>query len=153
MSHTPKDNGQDRRAPTDPRALAEEIERTRAEVGDTVESLTARTHLRDQARQRAGDVADRAKERIGGRSGALRHAGEQFRGRIAERAGGRGDRTGEATPEQVQQRAQQRAQDATRQVAGTLRRNRRQVACAAMSLLAARWFIRRRRHRRADRAG
>jgi hypothetical protein len=45
--------------PGDPEALAEDIERTRERLGDTVEALTAKLDVTGRARDRAGQVKDR----------------------------------------------------------------------------------------------
>lgn len=142
--NAPKNNGRQRPDKSDPLALQEEIERTRIEVGDTVESLMARTDVRGQARGKAAEVAGRTRDRLGGRSEALRHKGEEWRDRLAERGGPQGERIREALPDQ--------AQDAVRQAAGTARQNPKQVAGVLAALLATRWVVRRRHRRRRERA-
>ena len=45
-----------------PAALVEDINRTRAELGDTVEALVAKVDVRAQARQRAAAISTQATE-------------------------------------------------------------------------------------------
>jgi hypothetical protein len=47
--------------PDDPRALAQGIERTREQLGETMEKLVARVDVRAQARQRATEISGRVK--------------------------------------------------------------------------------------------
>jgi hypothetical protein len=65
--------------PGDPEALAEDIERTRERLGDTVEALTAKLDVTARARDKAGQVKDRIAEvtgdvtgKIAGKTGNLR---------------------------------------------------------------------------------
>jgi hypothetical protein len=54
--------------PQSAEALTAEIERTRLELGETVEALVAKTDVKARARHRAAEVADslRGKARSGG---------------------------------------------------------------------------------------
>ncbi len=54
--------GQD--IPDDPDALVEDIARTRAELGDTVEALVAKVDVKAQAKQRAAEVSSQAKAKL-----------------------------------------------------------------------------------------
>jgi len=67
--------------PTDPEALRAEIAQTRADLGDTVEALAAKTDVKARARETAGHVVDQAKETV-----------TVVRDRAAELAGGAGAR-------------------------------------------------------------
>lgn len=48
----------------DPAALVEDINRTRAELGDTVEALVAKVDVKAQAKQRVAEASTRAKEKL-----------------------------------------------------------------------------------------
>lgn len=50
--------------PTDPEQLRAEIDQTRAELGDTVQALAAKTDVKARAKQAAGDAADGAKQKL-----------------------------------------------------------------------------------------
>jgi hypothetical protein len=50
--------------PTDRERLVGEIERTRADLGGTVEALAAKTDVTTRAKQAAGDTAVQARKRI-----------------------------------------------------------------------------------------
>lgn len=47
----------------DPQQLAEEIERTRAQLGETVEALTAKTDIRAMAQAKANQFGTRLKDK------------------------------------------------------------------------------------------
>ena len=67
--------------PDDPQELAEDIKRTRQQVGDTVEALTAKLDPKAQLR----DTAERVKTRVSAAAG-------QTAGKIADKAGPAGQR-------------------------------------------------------------
>jgi methyl-accepting chemotaxis protein len=48
----------------DPAALVEDINRTRAELGDTVEALVAKVDVKAQAKQRVAEASTQAKEKL-----------------------------------------------------------------------------------------
>lgn len=48
-------------SPDSPQQLAEEIERTRTQLGETVEALAAKADLKSRAQDRANQLAVRAK--------------------------------------------------------------------------------------------
>lgn len=52
--------------PTDPQQLRAEIERTRAELGETVQELAAKADVKSRAKQAVGDAAGRARQRLAG---------------------------------------------------------------------------------------
>jgi Protein of unknown function (DUF3618) len=88
--------------PSDPRQLREEILRTRAELGDTVEALAGRLDVRARAREAAAAARQRARDRaeavtraVAGRGAQLK---EQIGGAAAQATGGVG---GEAAPDQA----------------------------------------------------
>ena len=55
-------NGPD--TPTDPAALRAQIADTRADLGDTVEALAAKTDVKARAQEAASQAADTAKEKL-----------------------------------------------------------------------------------------
>lgn len=77
--------------PTDPDELRADIERTRGELADTVDALVAKT----QVRRRVGEKAEEVAEEVKGRVGELTHqaavrthqAADQVRRRPAVPAG------------------------------------------------------------------
>jgi uncharacterized protein DUF3618 len=50
--------------PTDPEQLREEIARTRAELGQTVESLAAKTDVKARAKDAVAAAGDRVREKV-----------------------------------------------------------------------------------------
>jgi Protein of unknown function (DUF3618) len=52
--------GVDTTPPSDPDALREEIEQTRADLGDTVEALAHKLDVKAQAKEAVSDVKDKA---------------------------------------------------------------------------------------------
>jgi Protein of unknown function (DUF3618) len=62
MSGTTRD-GEVAAVTTDPKALRAQIERTRAELGETVAALAAKADLRARAAQRVGAITGRARRR------------------------------------------------------------------------------------------
>jgi len=115
--------------PDDPEQLRQEIERTRARLGETVDALMAKTDVKAQARERAGHFSQRLKDmtaqakeqttaRVGqaggqlagktadARSAALRTSGSA-RNQLQARAATVGGAVRDATPEPVQRAARQ----------------------------------------------
>ena len=70
--------------PDDFRALTEEIERTRAELGETVEALAARADVKARALDKAGQVT----RRLHGTAGQLRNSPGKRQACLAIAAGG-----------------------------------------------------------------
>jgi hypothetical protein len=97
------------KTPTDPAALRADIERTRAELGDTIEALAGKA-----------DVTGRAKEAAGAATAKVRQRSEQVVHDIAERA----HHVQEALPEKA------------RDVGARLRRRPAGVLVAAAALVA-----------------
>lgn len=52
--------------PADPQKLRAEIEQTRAELGDTVEQLAAKTDVKARAKQALGDAKGKARQTLTG---------------------------------------------------------------------------------------
>lgn len=126
----------------DPQELRDQIERTRADVGDTVEALAGRADVPGRAKRRASDAAERAKAQVSQRSTAARQKGEEFRERFAERVGPHGEHLRDSMPGQ--------AQDMARSAAERARENRTQLAYVAAGLIALLWLLTRRRRHRHD---
>ncbi|HUD76443.1 MAG TPA: DUF3618 domain-containing protein [Streptosporangiaceae bacterium] len=107
------------------RAIAADIERTRAELGQTVEELAAKAHVGARARHAAADLQAR-----------LRHTTAQAAGQLKGRAAARGEQaraqlgqTGTVLPDQVR--------STVRTTAAQARRHWPQLAAAAAVLLVA----------------
>jgi uncharacterized protein YjbJ (UPF0337 family) len=66
-------------SPTDPQQLRAEIEQTRAELGQTVQDLTAKADVKTRAKQAVGDATGRARHRLAG-------VKDQAAGVVAEKA-------------------------------------------------------------------
>jgi hypothetical protein len=139
--------------PADAEALVEEINRTREELGDTVQALAAKADVKARAQQRAAEVSGQLKGRLDGVKEQLASRTSQLTGKAAgtgQSVAGRGRTVlgaGQsagmsawaATPEPVQRRA--------RQVARTVDQNRGPaIAIAGVTLvgawLAIRWLRR-----------
>ena len=127
MTTEPSDGEASPAPPTDPVQLRRDIERTREELGETVEALIAKTDVKARTRERVGEISERlrgkttqakeqatarvgqARSQIVGRSAEARHAAagtavpaDQLQARAA--AVGRTIR--DVTPDPVQKAAQ-----------------------------------------------
>ncbi len=129
----------------DPAALVEDINRTRAELGDTVEALVAKVDVKAQARQRAAEVSNQAKgkllevrQRLTGQ-----FTGKAEQARQVAAANGKTMLGAGASGGQTVQRGAQRA-------ARTVNQHRVPVAAAAVgagALVLVGWLVVRRRRR------
>ena len=123
----------------DPDALVEDIDRTRAELGDTVEALVAKVDVKAQAQQRAAEVSTQAKgklqavkQNLAGRATRLTGQAEQTRQAAASNGKtvlGAGSAAWGSAPEPVQRGAQR--------VGHTVGRHRVPFAVAAGVVLVA----------------
>jgi hypothetical protein len=104
--------------PDKPDALVEEINRTREELGNTVEALAAKVDVKARAQQKATEVSGQLKSKLqdatqglSGKAGQLRgEAGGRAPGATAQSAATQAGATAwAATPEPVQQRARKAA--------------------------------------------
>ena len=68
--------------PTDPQQLRAEIEKTRAELGETVQELAAKADVKARAKQAAGDTADRLRQKLS----TVKEQAGQATGAVAQRA-------------------------------------------------------------------
>ncbi len=165
--------GQD--VPEDRNTLVEDINRTRAELGDTVEALVAKVDVKARAQQRAAEVSTQAKEKLqavkqglAGQASQLTGKAEQTRqaaaanGKTVLGAGASGGKTvlgtGRAAAGQLTGRAAtagaaawgstpEPVQRGARRAARTVGRHRVPVAAATGAVLvaAAGWLVIRRR--------
>ncbi len=138
----------------DPAALVEDINRTRAELGDTVEALVAKVDVKAQAKQRVAEASTQAKEKLqtmkqglAGQAGQLtgtarRVTGTAEQARQAAAANGKTVLGAGAAGGQTVQRGAQRA-------ARTVGQHRVPFAVAAAvgAVVVVGWLaVRRRRH-------
>jgi ElaB/YqjD/DUF883 family membrane-anchored ribosome-binding protein len=68
--------------PADPQQLRAEIERTRADLGETVQELAAKADVKARAKQAVGDATDRARQKLSG----VKDQAAQAAGAAAEKA-------------------------------------------------------------------
>jgi hypothetical protein len=115
-------------APDTLQALTDEIERTRAELGETVEALAAKADVKARAQEKAADARR-----------AIMDAGSQVKDQVTNGTAQAAATIWNAAPEPVQ-RAAKRAADSARQ-------RRAPLAMAAGAALLAGWLIARRRRR------
>jgi hypothetical protein len=113
--------------PADPEQLRQEIERTREELGETVEALIAKADVKARTRERVGEISERLREattqareqataRVGqartqivGRSADAKHAAAGTSvptGQLQARAAAVGKTIRDVTPDPVQKAAQ-----------------------------------------------
>jgi hypothetical protein len=114
--------------PGDPRALQAEIERTRGELGDTVEALFAKADVKARARAKAAETKHR-----------LLAAVQPARQRVTDQKARASAMFRENTPDPMQEAAKRAAQ--------ATRRHGVPVAVAGLATVLAGWLIVRRRHR------
>jgi hypothetical protein len=151
--------------PDDPEELKQDIERTREQLGETVEALVAKTDVKARAKERAGQLSERlkgttaqVKEQAAARAGRAR---SQLAGKTADTKNAAVQTTGTArnqlqaratavtgvvrdkTPEPVQRAAQQVAQRAS--AVTSQRRGLVAVAVAAAAVVSIIVIRRRRR--------
>jgi Protein of unknown function (DUF3618) len=133
--------------PDDQAALVEDINRTRAELGDTVEALVAKVDVKAQAKQRVAEASTQAKEKLQTMKQGLAGQASQLTGkaeqtRQAAAANGKTVLGAGAAGRQTVQRGAQRAAQA-------VGRHRIPVAAAAATAAAVLvgWLVVRRRRR------
>ena len=74
--------------PDNPEALVEEINRTREELGNTVEALAAKADVKARAQQRATEVSGQLKSRVRDVTQGLSGKADQLKGEVSGRAAG-----------------------------------------------------------------
>jgi CHASE3 domain sensor protein len=70
--------------PSDPQQLRDEIRRTRAELGDTVEALARRVDVKARARETAASARQRARDRATAVTRALADRGAQLKEQLGD---------------------------------------------------------------------
>jgi hypothetical protein len=129
-------------APDDAQQLQQEIERTREQLGETVEQLAAKADVKARARDKAAELSGRAKSKasqLAGKTGAARQkaisAGGAGKDQLQARVAAAAMPVWEVTPEPVQQ--------AVAKGASTARQRRVPLAAAAVALILGYLAIRR----------
>jgi Protein of unknown function (DUF3618) len=96
--------------PSDPQALAEDIERTREQLGDTVETLAAKLDVKAQARGKTAEMRNRvaavsgqAAERVTATTGSVKQQMASKTGRLTKAATVGGAKIQQLTPEPARQ--------------------------------------------------
>lgn len=74
--------------PDNPEALLNEINRTREELGNTVEALAAKVDVRTRAQQRATEVSGQLKSKVRDVTQGLSGKADQLKGEVSGRAAG-----------------------------------------------------------------
>jgi Protein of unknown function (DUF3618) len=82
-------------------AIAADIERTRAELGETVQQLADKAHVGARARHAAADVRERAAQAVRSGTGRAAHAAMDLRDRAADAVPGPVRQRAKATPATV----------------------------------------------------
>jgi Protein of unknown function (DUF3618) len=127
-------------APTgDVQALTDEIERTRMQLGETVEALAAKADVKARAQQKAADAKARAQEKAADAKQTILEVGGQVKDQVTSGTAQAAATVWNRTPEPVQ-RAAKRAADSARQ-------RRAPLAMAVGAALLVGWLIARRRRR------
>ena len=126
--------------PSDPQELREEIQRTRDELGNTVEALVRKVDVKARARETAVGAKQRAKDKTKAVTQSLAGKGTQLKeqvanatAQVASRAGGKPD---EVTPDQ--------ASGVAAPAKGTARQ-RRVPLLAAVGVVLVGWLVWRRK--------
>lgn len=74
--------------PDNPEALVEEINRTREELGNTVEALAAKVDVKARAQQKATEVSEQLKTMVRDMTQGLSGKAGQLKGEVGDRAAG-----------------------------------------------------------------
>ena len=74
--------------PDNPDALVEEINRTREDLGNTVEALAAKVDVKARAQQKATEVSGQLKSRVRDVTQGLSGKADQLKGEVTDRAAG-----------------------------------------------------------------
>ncbi len=74
--------------PDNPEALVEEINRTREELGNTVEALAAKVDMKARAQQKATEVSGQVKSKVRDVTQGLSGKAGQLKGEVTDRAAG-----------------------------------------------------------------
>jgi ElaB/YqjD/DUF883 family membrane-anchored ribosome-binding protein len=95
----------------DPDAIREEIEQTRAEMGETVEAIGYKADVPSRAKEKVSETVDNVKAKVSDTATRAREAVTGTTSRVTDAAGGTTSRVGEATPSrgEVKQQARRAA--------------------------------------------
>ena len=133
-------------APDDPQELEREIERTREQLGETVELLAAKADVKGRAQAKATELSERIKSKAGQVRQQATGRGDSVRGQLTattaaaqKRVTAAATPVWEATPEQVRQ--------AVAKGASTARQRRVPLVAAAGALVVGYLLIKWRRSR------
>lgn len=124
--------------PDSPEALAEDIQRTREELGETVQALVAKTDVKTRAQQSAAEVSGHLKERARGFKDQLSSRTGELNGEAMGKAAQAREAAWNSAPEPVRRNAQRAAQ--------VIRQRPVPVLAIAGAALIAGWLVFRRRH-------
>ena len=141
--------------PDDPKQLRLEIERTREQLGETVEALVAKTDVKARAKEQAEQLSQRlkgttaqARSQLAGKTADVRNAavatGGSARDQLQARATAVGGAVRDKTPEPVQRAARQVAQ----RTSAVARQRRGLAALAAAGVVVVGVIVIRQRRRR-----
>jgi len=131
-------------APDDPQELEREIERTREQLGETVELLAAKADVKGRAQAKATELSERIKSKAGQVRRQAAARGGSVRGQLAGTTAVAQKRvTAAATP--VWQAAPEPVRQAVAKGASTARQRRLQLAAAAGAVIAGYLLIKWRR--------
>ena len=124
--------------PDDPEQLRQDIERTREQLGETVEALVAKTDVKAQAKEKASQLTDRLKGTTAQAKQSATANGASARDQLQARATVVGGKVRDVTPEPVQRAAKHAAARTSPRQAGI-------AAAAAVAALVGFILLRRRR--------
>jgi Protein of unknown function (DUF3618) len=85
---TASETGSGEAPPDDPQALVEDINRTREELGETVEALAAKGDVKARAQQRAAEVSGQLKGKLDGMKQDLASRADQLKSGLTGKAAG-----------------------------------------------------------------
>jgi len=121
-------------APNDPQELEREIERTREQLGQTVELLAAKADVKGRAQAKATELSERIKSKAGQVRQQAATRGGSVRGQLAGSTATAQKRvTAAATP--VWQATPEPVREAVAKGASTARQRRMQLAAAAGAVI------------------
>jgi hypothetical protein len=78
--------------PTDPQQLRDEIAQTRAELGDTVQALAAKTDVKARAKRTASDAAGQIRQKAVSAKDQAVQAAAAVKNQVAQTIGGKEDK-------------------------------------------------------------
>ncbi|MDW5330725.1 DUF3618 domain-containing protein [Plantactinospora sp. KLBMP9567] len=116
----------------------EEIDRRRAELGETVQALAAKTDIRARGRQQAGQATDRLRERSTQATGTVREKAAHLPGVVSQKVGQAQRRVGQMAADAGQQgaRGAQVVGASVNRAGGIVRHNPVPFALGAVAMIA-----------------